>query len=97
MDDNQKRQALDAIRRGLAAQVERDYPEQLKTLETKAKNRVESTTGVEAEDAVKAAALLKMAADLSQGRFEQNIDGYGVEAEYTPEEKRIMLKKDWSF
>jgi len=95
-EEENKRRALDAIRRGIAAQVEEKYPEQLDRLETKAENKVKSL-GIEPETALKSAALLKMAADLSQGRFEQNIDGYGVEAEYTPEEKRIMLKKDWNF
>jgi len=93
---DEKRKALDALRRGLAAKVERDYKPQLDRLETKAKNKVENL-GVNPNVAAKSAALLKMAADLSQGRFDQTVDGYGVEAEYTPEEKRIMLKKSWNF
>jgi len=94
MDD--RRKALEAIRRGVAAQVEQEYQPQIDRLETKSKNKVKNL-GVDPETAMKSAALLKMAADLSQGRFEQNIDGYGVDAEYTPEEKKIMLKKSWNF
>jgi hypothetical protein len=95
-EEERKRRALDALRRGLAAKVKQDYKPQLDELENKAENKIKDL-GVEPETALKSAALLKMAADLSQGRVDQNIDGYGIEAEVTPEEKRIMLKKDWNF
>lgn len=98
MTEEEKRQkALDAIRRGIAAQVEEDYKPQLDRLETKAENKIKNTTGLDPETAAKAAALLKMAADASQGRFEQEIGGLKIDAEITPEEKKIMLKKSWSF
>ena len=86
-----------AIERGIAAIARQKYPEQLATLETKAENRVKNTTGMEPETAARTLAAIKLAADLSQGELHEEVDGFGVDLKYTPEEKKLMLRKSWDF
>lgn len=93
--DDQKAQK--AIERGIAALARQKYPEQIDAIETKVENKVKNTTGMEPETAARTLAAIKLMADLSQGRINEDIDGLGVELKYTPEEKQIMLRKSWDF
>lgn len=96
MEGDDKR-AQRALERGIAAIAREKYPEQISSIETKAKNRVKNNLGVEPETATKALAILKLAADASQGEVNEDIGGLGVNLKYTPDEQAIMLRKSWDF
>lgn len=92
MEDRER--ALEALRK--VAGIEAKKAGLDKKVENKAKLEL-NQLGIDPESAAKSAALSKIIYDASQGRFGHNFGGFNVEAQMTPEERRIKLGWKKSF